>query len=175
MTRSNELGMPIWLSTSRFAPPTDILRTKQSIPDPANEIVPAFKSFWRWVSRLWPIRTPSAKAFKMSLSMPLAFNARGNNHGYPNRCSSAFHKTTAASPQASDNSTLVGNVSLSHFIEALGASLKRIDTTVSGAIEIMHCNNIVKRDAYPEWGRSGLLTSYANDFGTRYAPCGHLC
>jgi hypothetical protein len=44
--------------TSRFAPPTDILRTKQSIPEPSNEIVPAFMTFWRWVSRSWPIRTP---------------------------------------------------------------------------------------------------------------------
>jgi hypothetical protein len=80
--------------------------------------------------------------------MPLAFYARGNNHGYPTRYSSAFHKTTAASPQASDNSTLVGNVSLSRFIEALGASLKRIDTTVSGAIEILRCNNIVIRETH---------------------------
>src|SRR5258706_5524189 len=32
ITRSNELGMPIWLSTSRFAPSPDILRTRQSIP-----------------------------------------------------------------------------------------------------------------------------------------------
>jgi hypothetical protein len=45
MTRSNELGIPIWLSTSRLAPPTDILRTKQSIPEPSNEIVPALMTF----------------------------------------------------------------------------------------------------------------------------------
>src|ERR1700736_4166311 len=58
MTRSNELGMPIWLSTSRFAPPTDILRAKQSIWEPSNEIVPAFMTFWRWVLRLSSIKTP---------------------------------------------------------------------------------------------------------------------
>ena len=39
MTRSNELGMPVWLSTSRFAPPSEILRTKQSVPEPSNKIV----------------------------------------------------------------------------------------------------------------------------------------
>src|SRR5258707_3371231 len=35
--------MPIWLSTSRFAPSPDMLRTRQSIPEPSNEIVPAFR------------------------------------------------------------------------------------------------------------------------------------
>jgi hypothetical protein len=48
---AHELGIPIWLSTSRLAPPTDILRTKQSIPEPSNEIVPALMTFWLWVSR----------------------------------------------------------------------------------------------------------------------------
>src|SRR3989442_11850432 len=43
--------MPIWLSTSRFAPSPDILRTRQSIPEPSNEIVPAFRMCWRWVPR----------------------------------------------------------------------------------------------------------------------------
>ena len=144
MTRSNELGMPIWLSTSRFAPPTDILRTKQSIPEPSNEIVPAFMTFWRWVSRSWPIRTPFCpKAFKISLSRPLAFYTRGNDHGFPIRCSSAFHKTTAASPQANDSCW-------ERLVEPLHlwASLKPIDTTASGAIEILRCNNAVKKVAY---------------------------
>src|SRR5260221_3167218 len=43
--------MPIWLSTSRFAPSRDMLRTTQSIPEPSNEIVPAFRMGWRWVPR----------------------------------------------------------------------------------------------------------------------------
>src|SRR6266403_2572392 len=51
ITRSNELGMPIWLSTSRFAPSPDMLRTRQSIPEPSNKIVPAFRMGWRWVPR----------------------------------------------------------------------------------------------------------------------------
>ena len=50
-------GMPISLSTSRFAPPTDMLRTTQSIAEPTNEIVPAFMTFWRSVSRLSFITT----------------------------------------------------------------------------------------------------------------------
>src|SRR5260370_42291952 len=66
MTRSNELGIPIWLSTSRLAPPTDILRTKQSIPEPSNEIVPALMTFWRWVSRL-SITTALCQAFQFLL------------------------------------------------------------------------------------------------------------
>jgi hypothetical protein len=48
--------MPIWLSTSRFAPPSEMLRTKQSIPEPPNKIVPAFMTLWRW-SRLVFITT----------------------------------------------------------------------------------------------------------------------
>src|SRR6266481_7315467 len=43
--------MPIWLSTSRFAPSPDILRTRQSIPEPSNEIVPAFRICWLWEPR----------------------------------------------------------------------------------------------------------------------------
>src|SRR5258706_7394139 len=43
--------MPIWLSTSRFAPSSDMLRTRQSIPEPSSEIVPAFRMGWRWVPR----------------------------------------------------------------------------------------------------------------------------
>src|SRR4030088_1785868 len=52
----------------------------------------------------------------------LAFYTRGNDHDFPIRCSSAFHKTKSASPQANDISTLVGNVSLSHFICGLFSS-----------------------------------------------------
>src|SRR5712691_1037665 len=43
--------MPIWLSTSRFAPKLDILRTRQSIPEPSNEIVPAFRICCLWAPR----------------------------------------------------------------------------------------------------------------------------
>src|ERR1700730_4345286 len=63
MTRSNEPGIPIWLSTSRFAPPSEMLRTKQSIPEPPNRIVPAFMTFWRW-SRLLFITTAQMHPLK---------------------------------------------------------------------------------------------------------------
>ena len=46
--------MPIWLSTSRFAPSPDILRTRQSIPEPSNEILQAFGIFRRPVPRFSP-------------------------------------------------------------------------------------------------------------------------
>jgi hypothetical protein len=36
--------MDIWLSTSRFAPPTETSWTAQSIFEPWNEIVPAFRT-----------------------------------------------------------------------------------------------------------------------------------
>src|SRR5450631_656598 len=75
MTRSNELGIPIWLSTSRLAPPTDILRTKQSIPEPSNEIVPTLMTFWRWVSRL-SITTALCQAFQFLLYTEAMIAAR---------------------------------------------------------------------------------------------------
>jgi hypothetical protein len=59
----NQLGMPIWLSTSRFPPLSEMLRTKQSIPEPPNKIVPAFMTFWRW-SRLLFITAAQMQAFK---------------------------------------------------------------------------------------------------------------
>jgi hypothetical protein len=65
-----------------------------------------------------PSEPPYAKAFKISLSRPLAFYARGNDHGSPIRCSRAFHKTTTATPPANASSTLVGKVSSSHSMEA---------------------------------------------------------
>src|SRR5664280_1131834 len=119
MTSSNELGMPIWLSTSRFAPPTDIFRTKQSIPEPSNEIVPAFMTFWRWVPRFSSIRTPLCQSVQKSPKQATRVFACGNDHGYPIRPRSAFHKTTTASPLANTTSTLVGKVSLSHLMDAL--------------------------------------------------------
>src|SRR5438552_7788622 len=96
MTRSNELGMPIWLSTSRFAPPTEILRTKQSIPEPSNEIVPAIMTFWPWVPRLWSIRPPYAKAFKISLKRPLAFCDCGHLGGRDARLINASRSERSA-------------------------------------------------------------------------------
>jgi hypothetical protein len=68
-------------------------------------------TFWRWVPRLWSIRPPYAKAFKISLKRPLAFCDCGYDHDYPIRRSSAFQKTTTASPPAKATSTLVGKVS----------------------------------------------------------------
>src|SRR6266478_2596541 len=149
MTRSNELGMPIWLSTSRFAPPTEILRTKQSIPEPSNEIVPAIMTFWRWVPRLWSIRPPLCQSVQNfpklghSHSMMVAYD-----HDYSIRRSSAFQKITTASPPTKAASTLVGKVLLSTSSQHLCASLKPIDTTCFRRIKVLRCNNAVKRDAY---------------------------
>src|SRR5258707_6494757 len=78
MTSSNELGMPIWLSTSRFAPPTDILRTKQSIWEPSNEIVPAFMTFWRWAIVIH--QNPLCQCVQIPLTRPLASYTRGYDH-----------------------------------------------------------------------------------------------
>jgi hypothetical protein len=80
MIRSNELGIPIWLSTSRLAPPTDILRTKQSIPEPSNEIVPALMTFWRRVSRLSFITTALCQAFQFLLYTEAMIAARATAH-----------------------------------------------------------------------------------------------
>lgn len=51
MTKSKSFGMPTWLSTSRHAPVSDTLRTRQSIAAPRKEIVAPFKVRWRWLAR----------------------------------------------------------------------------------------------------------------------------